>query len=110
MRGPDRPGVGRVARGRRLAPVRSPWSQTPVQEIANQRGDLSSVGLEREVSGVQQMDLGFGKVTSVGFCPGWSEDFVVTAPRHQSRRLVGAEVLLVGRVAVEIELVVPEQL
>ena len=68
------------------------------------------MGFQREVSGVEEMELAVGKVAPKCFRARGAEDFVVLAPGDQQRRLVGAEVLLERGVAVEVELVVPKQL
>jgi hypothetical protein len=62
------------------------------------------------MAGVEQMDFGIGEVAPVGFRPGRAEDLIMASPRDECRGLMNPEVLLKGRIGVEIELVIPEQL
>lgn len=51
-----------------------------------------------EVAGVEEVELGGGRVFRVGLGAGDGELLVVSAPGQQRRRLVIAQVLLPGRV------------
>src|SRR5947209_7187776 len=66
--------------------------------------------LECEVACVEEVALGAGQVSKVGLGARSTEYLVVLAPGDEQRRLVSAEILLEPGVAVEVELVVPEQL
>ena len=46
---------------------------------------------ESEVSGVQQMQVGLGKVAEIGTGSGCRKDFVVLAPHDQRGRLISCE-------------------
>src|SRR5262249_46594597 len=64
------------------------------EEVPHESGDLVPVRLQGKVAGVEQVELQGLQVPLVRLGPGRWEDGVVLAPRHERRRLVGAEVLL----------------
>jgi hypothetical protein len=72
-------------------------------------GNLPGVGLQREVPGVEDMDLRTGKVALEGLGAGREEERIVLAPHRQKLRLVLAEVGLELRVQGDVALVVAEQ-
>jgi hypothetical protein len=67
------------------------------------------VGLQGEVAGVEEADLGVGQVALEGFGPGGQEERVVLVPDREQRRPAGAEVLLERRVERHVARVVEEQ-
>src|SRR3954471_16391320 len=101
--------AGSAPRRRRRRRVRC-WGQCRGQEVADVSADLRAVGFQREVAGVEQVELAVGKISPERLRAGGAEDLVVLAPGDEQGWLVGAEVLLERGVAVEVELVVPEQL
>ena len=84
--------------GRRPEATRSPARQLPVEEVAHEPRDLLAFVFEREVAGIEQVQLGFGQVAQVGVCAVGGEDLVVLAPDDQRRRLALAEERLEARV------------
>ncbi|GAA3394876.1 hypothetical protein GCM10017752_42020 [Streptomyces roseoviridis] len=80
------------------------------EEVADQCRDLLAVRLQGEVARVEEVDLGVRQVPGERLGAGRAEDLVAAAPGGEQRRPVGAEVLLEGRIGVQVELVVPEQL
>jgi hypothetical protein len=80
------------------------------EEVADQGGDLLAMCLQGEMPGVEQMEFRIGQIAFEGFRSGRPEDLVVATPGQQGGRLMGTEVLLERRIAVEVELIVPEQL
>lgn len=80
------------------------------EEVAHERGDLGGVGLEREVAGIEQMDLGVGEIALERLCAGGQERGVVLAPRGEERRPVLAEVGLELRVEGDVRAIVEDQI
>src|SRR4051794_19198965 len=80
------------------------------EEAARRVGDELELFLEREVSGVEEVQLRVGQVALVGLGAGGAEDLVVRAPGDQCWRLVLAEVMMEGLVLRDVEPVVVEEL
>src|SRR6266700_4132006 len=68
------------------------------QKVSNQASDLVAVRLEREVTRVEQVDLGFRQVAAVRRRPVSQEDGVILAPDDQGWRLMVAKILLEARI------------
>ena len=68
------------------------------------------MGFQCEMPCIEEMEFTVGEIAAEGLCARGTEDFVVLAPGDEQRWLMRAEVLLKRRIAVEVELVVPEQL
>src|SRR5215469_5878063 len=79
------------------------------EKLADRGGDLLGVGLQGEVTGIDEADVGVGDVALEGLGPGRQEKRVVPAPHREQRRPAGAEVLLECRVERDIARVVEEQ-
>src|SRR3984957_9279373 len=78
-------------------------------ELADRRRDLCGVRLQSEMPGVEEAD---GRVGDVAFeCLGArrQEKGIVLSPRGQKGRLVGAEILLEGRIERDVALIVAHQ-
>jgi len=67
------------------------------------------MGLEREMAGIEEMDLPVGKIALVGLRPGRNEGWIMPAPHGEKRRLMLAEIRLELRVAGDIAGVIPDQ-
>jgi hypothetical protein len=68
------------------------------EEIADGRRDLDGVGLQCEVSGLEESDRRAGDIALERLGPGGQEERIVLAPYRQEGRLVVPEILLEGRV------------
>src|SRR5262249_20393941 len=78
-----------------------PWvprGDVPAEELAHEPSDHVPFAFQREVAGVEQVELYRLEVSLVRLGPGRREDLVVGAPHNQHRRLVLPEVLLPLRV------------
>jgi len=79
-----------------LTPVSSlawrPADLVSGQEIADQSRDLGPVGLEGEMTGIQQVNFGIRVVALVRFGPRRDENLVVFAPDDEGRRPMLAEI------------------
>src|ERR1700722_11835623 len=106
---PDR--AASVASGAQRAKARLLHSgyDLGLQEIADAVGDLAGVGLEREVTGVEEADDGTRIVAPECLGARRHEERIVPAPYREERRLVRAEILLERRIERDIALVVAEQ-
>src|SRR4051794_31511196 len=69
-----------------------------VEEVLNQASDLVAVRLEREVTRVEQVDLGCRQITAVWSRPVSQEDGVILTPDDQGWRLIVAKILLEARI------------
>src|SRR5512145_3114693 len=81
-----------------------------LQEAPHQLRDQVAVFLEREVSGVEQMELERPEVPLVRMRPGGGKDLVLGAPHHQRRRLMLAQVGLPFQIQGRVAAVVVEEL
>src|SRR5215469_4793068 len=79
------------------------------EESADRMCDLLYVGLQGEVTGVDETNVGVGDVTREGFSPSGQEERVIPAPHREQRRSAGAEVLLELGVERHVARVVEEQ-
>ena len=68
------------------------------EEFPHQLGDLVAVRFQREVAGIEQVELQRLQVSLVRLSPCGRKDLVVLAPDDQHRRLVLAEILLPLRI------------
>src|SRR5262249_60386898 len=75
-----------------------PRGDVPAEEVAHEPSDQVPIAFQREVPGVEQVELQSLEVALVRLRPGGREDLVVLAPGDQHRRLVLSEVLLPLRV------------
>lgn len=66
--------------------------QHTAQEVEHQRPDLGGVRLEREMTGIDEMDLGVGNVDAIGQRAGRDEVGIVAPPRHEQRRTMLAQI------------------
>jgi hypothetical protein len=66
--------------------LQSPPRVEALQELPDERRDLPTVRLEREVAGIQQVQLGVGEVATVGFGSRPGEERVEPAPNDQGGR------------------------
>src|SRR5580698_330138 len=73
-------------------------------------GYLVKVSLEREVSGVEELDGGGRDVAAEGFSAGRDEIGIALAPDGEQRRLRSAEVLLKLRIELHVVRVVEKQI
>ena len=84
--------------GNRLRHARYPHllllAHALVHEIADDLRDLGAVRLQREVAGVEEVDLCIWNVALERFGARRKEERIVLAPHRQERRLVGAEIAL----------------
>ncbi|GAA3090895.1 hypothetical protein GCM10020001_002540 [Nonomuraea salmonea] len=84
-------------------------SLSAVQEGRHERGDLRDVGLQREVPGAEQVQLGIGQVTQVRAGARLGEERVVLAPHDEGGRGVLAQPCLPAVVALDVGVVVEQQ-
>lgn len=68
--------------------------QPRVQEAAHEPRDSVAFLFEREMAGVEQMQLDVFEIARVGARPLGRKDLIVLAPDNQRRRLMPPEVLL----------------
>src|ERR671922_2372758 len=78
----------RGSKGLRYQRSTSPRGYVPAEEVAHEPGDQVSVAFQREVSGVEQVELQRLEVPLVRLGPGRREDLVVLAPGDENRGLV----------------------
>src|SRR5262245_11706672 len=79
------------------------------EEVAHRRRDLPGVGLEREVTRVEELDRRPGNVASERLGAARQEEGIVLPPYRQEGRLVRPEVVLEGRIERDVALVVAEE-
>src|SRR5262249_56594102 len=92
---PYHPSARRVVQP--AAPLRKRGPGNPSgKKIADQRDDLVGLVLQREMAGVEEVELGVAKVALVRVRTVGGEDRVVLAPDDQRRRPVLAEIGLNG--------------
>src|SRR5215469_18817686 len=85
-------------------------TERPAEEVANGGCELRAVRLQREVTRVEEADIGTGDVAFVRFGSRRQEERVVLAPDRQQRRLMLPEVRLERGVESDITGVVEEQI
>src|SRR5579862_8004382 len=64
----------------------------PAQEVPNQMGHLVTILLQREMSGIEQMELQVLQVSFVRFRAVSGKDGIILSPDDERRRLILAEV------------------
>src|SRR6202042_2168112 len=91
--------------------MRTPhWKRASAgDELADRRRDLCGMRLQREMSGVEEADGRIRDVALESLGAGRQEEGVVFAPHRQQGRLMGAEILLEGRIERDVALVVAHQ-
>jgi hypothetical protein len=62
-----------------------------LEKGANERGDLIDLFVQREVSGVEDMNFRRGYISLVGRCAAEGERRIILAPDHQYRRFILAQ-------------------
>src|SRR6202007_2649075 len=87
----------------------APRGDMPAKEVLDKPSDQIPVAFQREVAGVEQVELYRLEVSLVRLGPGRREDLVVPAPHNQHRRLVLPEVLLPLRVERRVTAVAQKQ-
>src|SRR5262245_14252924 len=87
----------------------TPRGDMPAEEVSHEPSDQVAVAFQREVPGVEQVELYHLEVSLVRLGPGRRKDLVVPAPHNQHRRLVLPEVLLPSRVERRVTAVAQEQ-
>src|SRR6185503_17861869 len=93
--------------GRRGRPQSLPLAlYRAIQEFVDARADFMDVRFEREVAGVEELDLGLRQVALVGLGAGRDEEGIVAAPDGEQRRLALPEILVEGRIERDVGLVV----
>src|SRR5262245_55306483 len=80
-----------------------------VEEVADRTGDFGGMGLQGEVTGVEEAHLGRRDVTLERFRAWRKEERVVLAPDREQARRVLTEVFLERGVKRDVALVVAEQ-
>ena len=80
------------------------------EEVTDRCRDLTSMRFQREVAGVEEANNGVGNVALEGLRTRRQEKRIVLAPYGEEWRLVGAEVVLEGRIECDVALVVAEQI
>src|SRR5262249_37193442 len=76
----------------------TPRGDMPAEEVAHEPSDQVPVAFQREVAGVEQVELYRLEVSLVRLGPGRRKDLVVPAPHNQHRRLILPEVFLPLRI------------
>src|SRR5579871_864154 len=84
-------------------------SASTLQELPDRFSNLLRVGFQRKVAGVEEADHRMRNVALERLRAGRKEERIVLAPDREERRLVGAEVILEGRIERDIALVIAEQ-
>ena len=79
------------------------------QEIADGGRDLGGMGFQREMAGVEEAHDRLRHVALERLGARRQEERIVLAPHRQEGRLVGAEIVLEGRIERDIALVVAKQ-
>src|SRR5262249_43180039 len=79
------------------------------EEVADHCRDLLRMSLEREVTGVEEMDYGIGNIALERLSAARQEKRIILPPHRQEARLVRPEVVLECRVQRDVALVVAEQ-
>src|ERR1700751_4171478 len=86
-----------------------PRGEVPAEEVSHEPSDQVSFAFQREVAGVEQVELYRLEVALVRLGPGRRKDLFVPAPHNQHRRLVFPEVLLPFRVQRRVTAVAQKQ-
>src|SRR5262245_46530184 len=92
------PGALPIMRSYLLVWAWVPRGDVPAEEVSHEPSDQVPFAFQREVAGVEQVELYRLEVSLVRLRPGRREDLVVPAPHNQHRRLVLSEVFLPLRV------------
>src|SRR6185437_15425841 len=80
------------------------------EEFADCRGDLDGVGLQGEMTAIEEPDDRLRNVALERLGPRRQEERIVLAPHGKQRRLVGAEIAVKTRIERDIALVVAQQI
>src|SRR5262245_24112678 len=89
----------------------SVWlAQNSAEEAANVASDGVEMAFQREVSGVENMNLGLGEITLEGPSTVRAKDSVVATPYSQQGHLASPEVLVHPRVQLDVAGIAPEEL
>src|SRR5438128_10698586 len=80
------------------------------QEVADGGRDFGGVGFQREMAGVEEAYRGVRNIALERVGAGRQEERIILAPHCEEGRLVGAEIILEGRVERDVALVVTEQI
>src|SRR5690242_19134738 len=87
-----------------------PLRQFASEKVADDRGDLGRMAFQREVAGLEQVNLGIRIVALVGVRAGGQEKWIVLAPDREKRRPAGADVVLEFGIERDIALIIAEQI
>ena len=82
----------------------------PTEEVPDQSGDLSTMGFQGEVTGVEEVDFGGREISPVGLGADGKEERIVSSPNGEERRRLVAEIGLERRIEVHIGAVVEKQI
>lgn len=86
-----------------------PLTLRAIEERTHQASDLAVMRLEREVTGVEQMDFRIGIVAAIGLRTRWEEERVMLPPDRQRRRPILSEIRLKCRVKRDVGTVAQDQ-
>src|ERR1700752_4458911 len=86
-----------------------PGADVPAEEVSHEPSDQVPFAFQREVAGVEQVELYRLEPALVRLGPARRKDLVVPAPHNQHRRLVLPEVLLPVRRERRVTAVAQEQ-
>ena len=84
-------------------------AQSATEEVAHCCGNFRSVGLQREMSGIEEAHDRVRNVALERLGTRRQKERIVLAPHGQQWRLAGAEILLESRVECDVALVIAEQ-
>src|SRR5215475_1414805 len=79
------------------------------KELADRCGDFRNMRFQREVSGVEEADDRFRNIAFEGLGARRQEEGIILSPHREEGWLVGAEVLLEGRIERDVALVVADR-
>ena len=86
------------------------FRQLALEEVADDRRDLGSLAFEREMTGLEQVDLGVRMVALERLRAGRQEERIVLAPYGEKWRPPGADVFLEFGIERDIALIVAKQI
>src|SRR3954452_16658226 len=98
------------AESRRPPRRASAWDDLAVEEAADERRHLVQLVLQREMAGVEQVQVGVRKVAPEGMRTRCREDRVVGAPDDQRRRTPLAEIRLHRRIEQQVGAIIVEEI
>src|SRR5688572_20400573 len=88
---------------------RSTSCQSAPEKFSDQRRDFRTVRFEREVSSIEQVDLGVRLIALEGLCTFHGEEWIPLAPNDQGRRPTLPEERLELGIEPDVRLIVAEQ-